>query len=167
MIGILLAVPVFLLVLMLQTTVMSTLTLLNGTADLVLLVLTAWAVQERVRSAVEWAAIGGVLVGIISHVPLVVPIAGYLAVAILARVLRARIWQSPLVSLFLATFAGSVILPALTWAALQFEGTSYPLMESINRVVLPGTLLNLLLALPVYTIVAGLAQSVYPEEVAA
>ena len=123
MIGIILAVPVFLIVLMLQTTVVSTLPLLNGTADLVLLVLLAWAVQERVRSAVEWAAIGGVLVGIISHVPLVAPIAGYLAVAILARVLRARIWQSPLVSLFLATFAGSVILPAFTWVALQFEGT--------------------------------------------
>ena len=68
MIGVILAVPVFLLVLMLQTTVMSTLPLLNGTADLVLLVLLAWAVQERVRSAVEWAAIGGALVGIISHV---------------------------------------------------------------------------------------------------
>jgi len=167
MIGVILAVPVFLLVLMLQTTVVSTLPLLNGTADLVLLVLLAWAVQERVRSAVEWAAIGGVLVGIISHVPLVAPIAGYLAVAILARVLRARIWQSPLVSLFLATFAGSVILPAFTWVALQFEGTTLPLMESINRVVLPGAVLNLLLALPVYTIIAGLAQSVYPEEVAA
>ncbi|MBN1373431.1 MAG: rod shape-determining protein MreD [Anaerolineaceae bacterium] len=166
MIGVILAVPVFLVVLMLQTTVMSTLPLLDGTADLVLLVLLAWSVQERVRSAVEWAAIGGALVGIISHAPLVAPIAGYLVVAILARVLRARIWQSPLVSLFLATFAGSVILPAFTWAALQFEGTSLPLVESINRVVLPGALLNLLLALPVYTIIAGLAQSVYPEEVA-
>lgn len=59
MIGVILAVPVFLFVLMLQTTVMSTLPLLNGTADLVLLVLLAWSVQERVRSSVEWAAIGG------------------------------------------------------------------------------------------------------------
>lgn len=165
MIGIILAVPVFLFVMMLQTTVVSSLPLLNGTADLVLLVLTAWAVQERVRSALEWAAIGGALVGLISHVSWVAPVAGYLAVVVLARVLRARIWQSPLVSLFLATFAGSVLLPALTWVSLQFEGTSLPLMESINRVVLPGTLLNLLLALPVYMIVASLAQSVYPEEV--
>jgi cell shape-determining protein MreD len=165
MIGILLAVPIFLFLLMLQTTVVSTLPLLNGTADLILLVLASWAVQERVRSAFEWAAIGGTLVGLISHSPLLVPLAGYLGVAIFARLLRGWIWQSPLVALFLTTFFGSLLLPALTWAALQFEGVSLPLIESFNRVILPGALLNLLLAVPVYMIIADLAQAVYPEEV--
>jgi rod shape-determining protein MreD len=167
MIGILLAVPVFLFLLMLQTTVVSTLPLLNGTADLFLLVLASWAVQERVRSAFEWAAIGGTLVGLVSHSPLLVPLAGYLGVAVFARLLRTRIWQSPLVACFLTTFFGSLLLPALTWGALQFEGVSLPIMESFNRVILPGILLNLLLAIPVYTVVAELAQAIYPEEVTA
>lgn len=167
MIGILLAVPIFLFLLMLQTTVVSTLPLLNGTADLILLVLASWAVQERVRSALEWAAIGGTLVGLVSHSPLLVPVAGYLGVAVFARMLRGRIWQSPLVALFLTIFFGSILLPALTWAALQFEGVSLPIIESFNRVILPGAILNLLLAVPIYTIIADLAQAVYPEEVTA
>ena len=49
--GALAAFPVLIITLMLQLAIISRLPLLHGTADLMLLVLVAWALQERVRTA--------------------------------------------------------------------------------------------------------------------
>lgn len=163
--AILIAFPILAFVLMLQTVVISTLPLVNGIADLVLLVLTAWSLQQRVRSAWAWALIGGTMVTLVSAVPMGVTLVGYLIVTGIARLMRYRVWQTPIFSMFLVTFVGSLISQGLVMVALIFEGTSLPVLDSLNLVVLPGTLLNLLLALPIYAIVSDLAQWVYPEEV--
>jgi cell shape-determining protein MreD len=150
---------------MLQTTVISTLPLLNGYADLILLGLAAWGLQERARSAWLWAVVAGALVHFVSAAPAFVPLAGYLAVTAIARLLRRRVWQTPIFSMFLVTFAGSLIAQGLVMGALIFDGIPLPVFDSINLVILPGTLLNLLLALPMYAVISDLAQWVYPEEV--
>lgn len=162
---VLLGLPVLIIVLILQSTIVSTLPLLSGFADLVMLVLIAWALQERARSAWLWALMAGAMVGLVSAAPFGVPMAGYLIVTALARIFRQRVWQTPILSMFLITFAGSLITQGLVIAALIFNGTVLPIFESLNLVVLPGTLLNLLLALPVYAIISDMAQWVYPEEV--
>lgn len=150
---------------MLQTTVVSTLPLVNGYADLLMLVLAAWSLQERARSAWIWAIVGGVMVSLVSAAPLGALFVGYLIVTASARLLRRRVWQTPIFSMFLVTFVGSLISQGLVMAGLYLRGTSLPVLESINLVVLPGTLLNLLLALPVYAVISDIAQWVYPEEV--
>ncbi len=68
--SVLLAFPVLLVTLMLQMVVASRLTLLQGSVDLVLLTLVAWALQERARTAWIWALIAGVAVSFISALPL-------------------------------------------------------------------------------------------------
>jgi hypothetical protein len=161
----LLGIPFLVFLIMLQTAVVSTLPLLHGTADLVLLVLVAWALQDRVPSAIEWGAIGGLMVGGIGATPFWVPLGAYLSAVSLARLLRRRVWQTPLLAMFITTIAGSLAIHVFTWAVLRIQGVPLPILESLNQVVLPATLLNLLLALPVYALVSDLAQSVYPEEV--
>lgn len=161
----LLGLPILAIALMLETIVVTTLPLVNGFADLILLVLVAWALQERARSAWVWALIGGLLIELVSASPAGVPLAGYLIVTGLARLLRRRVWQTPIFSMFLVTFLGSLITQGMEMAVLIFNGTPLPIYTSLNLVVLPGTLLNLLLALPVYALIADLAQWVYPEEV--
>jgi rod shape-determining protein MreD len=162
---ILIAIPVLGLVLMLQTIVVSSLPMLSGYADLVLLVLVAWALKDRGHSAWVWAVMAGLAVGVISAQPLLVPITGYLLVTALARLVRRRVWQTPILTMFLVVFVGSLLTQGLLMGVLIFFGTPLPIMDSINLVVLPGTLLNLLLALPVYALIADLAQWLYPEEV--
>lgn len=161
----LISIPILAFVLMLQTVVVSSLPLLNGYADLILLVLVAWALQGRARSAWIWAVVAGVYVGVVSALPTGIPLAGYLIVTAIARLFRRRVWQTPILSMFLVTFLGSLITQGLAMGALIFQGTPLPIYDSINLVILPGTLLNLLLALPVYAIVSDLSQMVYPEEV--
>ncbi len=161
----LLSIPIFLFVLMLQTVIVSSLPLLSGFADLVMLVLIAWALQERVRSAWIWTIVAGVMVSFVSALPTGVPLASYLIVIAMTRLIRQRLWQSPILSMFFVTFVGSLMTQGLAMGILIFKGTPLPITESINVVILPGTLLNLLLALPVYAVVTDLAQWVYPEEV--
>ncbi len=43
-----------------------------------------------------------------------------------------RVWQTPIFSMFLVTFVGSLITQALVMAALLFEGTSLPVLDSLN-----------------------------------
>jgi len=162
---ILLAVPILAFVLMLQTIIVSTLPLLSGYADLVLLVLVAWALQERVRTAWIWTVIAGLMVGTISALPVFVPVIGYLVVTAMTRLLITRVWQSSVLAMFLMTFVGSLVYQVLVMGVLITSGTSLPIADSLNLVILPGTLLNLLLALPVYAVVADMAQGIYPEEV--
>jgi len=150
---------------MLQTIVLSSLPLLNGVADLLLLVLVAWGLQDRVKNAWIWAAIGGGMMEFISGMPQFVPLACYLVVMAVARLVRRRVWQTPVLAMFLVTFVGSVASQGIGMAALLAAGTPLAILDSLNLVILPGTLLNLLLALPVYALVVDLAQWLYPEEV--
>lgn len=150
---------------MLQTIVLSSLPLLNGVADLVLLVLVAWGLQDRVKNGWLWAAIAGLMMEYISGLPQFVPLASYLLVMAVARIVRRRVWQTPVLAMFLVTFMGSVASQGLSMAALLATGTPIPILDGLNLVILPGTLLNLLLALPVFALVVDLAQWLYPEEV--
>ena len=161
----LISIPILAIALMLQTVVVSSLPLVNGYADLMLLVLVAWGLQGRARSAWIWAIVAGILVGLASSLPTGIPLLGYVIVMGIARLFRRQVWQTPILSMFLVTFLGSLITQGLAMIAVILHGTALPLYDSINLVILPGTLLNLLLALPVYAIISDLSQLVYPEEV--
>src|SRR6266540_6309759 len=100
----LVAVPVILLSVILQSAVISRIYLLAGIADLPLVMLSAWALQEEVDSAWQWAAATGLLVGFISGIPWIVPVLGYMVIVALARIFQRRIWQAPLLAMFSITF---------------------------------------------------------------
>jgi rod shape-determining protein MreD len=160
-----LALPVLVVLIMFQTVVVSRLPLLLGTADLILLALTAWALQERVKNAWVWTILGGVLVSVISAVPFYTPLIGYAAVTAIARVLQRRVWQTPVLAMFIATFLGTLITQGLSIIALKINGVPIDLQESLRLVILPSLLLNLVLAFPIRAIMVDLAAWVYPVEI--
>lgn len=162
--SILLGFPILFGLLMLQVAVVDSIPLLHGTGDLILLALIAWAVQDRVPVILDWALIGGVLVGVISHLPFAVPLLGYLAVTWMARTLSRQVWQTPLLAMTLASYVGTIVYHVFIWMVLFIQGTPLPVAESLNLVVLPAALLNLILALPVFSMVSDLAVMLYPEE---
>jgi hypothetical protein len=162
--SVLLAIPILGGLLMLQSAVLSQVPLLQGTTDLVLVALLAWALQKRVRTALQWAVIGGLLVGYVSEIPVWVVLAGYLAAVILGLILRQRVWQVPILAMLVTTFFGSIIAQLAVLIYLRIMQMPLPLLESVNLVILPGVLLNLLLALPFYAIFGDLANWLYPEE---
>jgi rod shape-determining protein MreD len=160
----LIAFPVLALVLILQTAIISRISLLSGAADLMLLVVVAWALQEQVESVWHWAALAGLLVGFVSAVPPIVPIIGYLLAAAFARFVIRQIWQSPILALFSVTFFSTLVYHIVTYLVLLLLGTPLPFGDVLALIVLPSVFLNFLLALPAHSLIHDLALWVYPVE---
>ena len=158
----LVAVPVILLTVMLQSAVISRVYLLSGSADLPLVMLAAWALQDGVDSAWHWAIATGLLVGFISGLSWVVPVVGYVTVVVLAYLFQRRVWQAPLLAMFSITFIGTIIVSFLSVGVLRFEDVPMPMSDVLGLVILPGVLLNMLLAIPVYAVMRDLARWAYP-----
>ncbi len=157
----LIAVPVILLAVILQSSIVSRITLLTGTADLPLVMLAAWAMQDDVETAWHWAIATGVLVGFVSGLSWVVPLASYILVIVLAQVLQRRVWQAPLLAMFSVTFLGTIGLSVFSLVVLRFSGISLAIADAFGLVTLPGILLNMLLAIPVFAVMRDLARWVY------
>jgi hypothetical protein len=161
----LIALPVLGLLVILQSAVVSRVPLLFGTADLILLALVAWAVQERVTSAWQWSIIGGLLVSFASAMPVSAVLAGYLLATGVALLLRQRVWQIRLLATLAAAFFGTIITQAITVFYLRFNGADIPILEAFNIITLPSALLNLAVAVPMYALISDLANWLYPEEI--
>ena len=136
-----------------------------GTADLILLVLVAWSLQERVRNAWQWAIIAGLIVAYVSAMDAIIPVANYLIVTFMALLLRQRIWQVPILAMLAVTFVGSLVVNIITVVYLSITGTPLPLLDTLNLIILPSIFLNILLAIPVYALIKDLAEWLYPEEI--
>lgn len=161
----LLAIPIFGLLAIFQSAIVSRMALLQGTADLILLVVIAWALQERVRTAWQWAIIAGFIVAYVSAMDSIIPIASYLLVTGLTLLLRQRIWQVPILAMLAVTFIGSLLVNVLTVLYLSVTGTPLPFVATLNLIILPSIFLNLLLAIPIYALVKDFSEWLYPEEI--
>jgi hypothetical protein len=163
--SIFLALPVLGLALMLQTGIVSRINLLSGSADLVMTILVAWSLQERVNSAWYWAITAGLMVGFVSGLPWYLPLSGYLLVVGISRLMHQRIWQAPLLASFVSVFLGTFGFHLLTIGYLLLMGGTFKFSDSISLIILPSTLLNLLLVIPMYYLIKDLAEWVHPSEV--
>lgn len=164
MIKSLLAFPILVLVVIIQTAIVARMQLLSGSADLMLVVLAAWALQEQVETSWHWAVLGGIMVAFVSGAPFAATIIGYVSVVGLARLVLRRVWELPILAMFFVTFIGTLIFQTITYGALLVTGGTIPSDEAFSLIVLPSVLLNLLFALPVSVIMRELALWMYPIE---
>jgi hypothetical protein len=163
--AIFLALPILGLMVILQSAIFSQVHLLYGTIDLVLLVVIAWAVQERVKTAWHWGVIAGLLASLATAVPALAVIAAYVLSTAVAIYMRQIFWQRPLLAMISATFLGTMITHAISLAALVIDGTPIALLEAFYMITIPSAMLNLLLAVPIYALVIDLANWLYPEAI--
>ena len=160
----LIAVPVIVLAVILQSSIVSRITLLSGIADLPMVMLAAWAMQDEVDTAWHWAIATGILVGFVSGLSWLVPVLGYLVVVAFAQILQRRVWQAPLLAMFSVTFLGTISLSIFSLVALRFSGIPLGVADVFGLLTLPSILLNMLLAIPVFAVMRDLARWVYPTQ---
>ena len=156
--------PILVILLILQTVIIRHLPLLGGTADLLLLWLVAWGLQNRGKHVWYGALFAGILMGFVSAVPWYASFISYLVIAGLSRFLNKRFWQSPLIALFIVTFICSLSQNLIVFTALKISGAAINWDVALRQITVPSVFLNLLLALPVYAIVNDMAQWIYPPE---
>ncbi|MBI5825142.1 MAG: hypothetical protein HZB18_14020 [Chloroflexi bacterium] len=158
------AFPLLGLAVILQSAIVSQVKLISGYADLPLLMLAAWALQERVKSAWLWAVLVCLMIGFVSSMPWLVVAAGYLGVIFMAQILQRRVWQAPLLAMFSVIFMGTLFIHLLSFAVLRILGTPFAFADVIGLITLPSLLLNMLFSIPVYALMRDLAHWVYPLE---
>jgi rod shape-determining protein MreD len=159
----LVAIPVIIFAVILQSAMISRIYLLSGIADLPLVMLAAWALQDEVDSSWHWAVAFGLMVGFVSGIPWYVYVMGYGVVVALAQLLQKRVWQAPLLAMFTVTFLGTAALCIIAFLALRIANVNIALGEVLGLVVLPSVLLNMLLAIPVFAVMRDLSRWVYPS----
>lgn len=159
----LIALLVIIFSVILQSSVVSGIRLLSGSADLPLILVAAWALQDKVDTAWHWAVATGILVGFVSGISWVVPVAAYVVIVVLAKILQMRVWQAPLLAMFSITFLGTIVLDAFAYGSLRFSGVLIPFQDAFGLQTLPRILLNLLFAIPVYAVIRDLAYWMYPS----
>ena len=160
----LVAFPLIALAVILQSSIVSQVKLLSGYADLPLIMIAAWALQERVKSAWHWAVLACAMLGFVSKMPWPALVIGYLTIVFVAQALQKRVWQAPLLAMFSVTFFGTLFMSFLSFVVLQILGTTLPLGDVVGLIALPSLLLNMLFSIPVYTFMRDLARWVYPPE---
>ena len=99
--------------------------------------------------------------------PFGVYVIAYLIATSVARVLKRRVWKAPYLSMLAATFIGTLVVHFVAYFSRIISGVDIPVISALNLIFLPGLLLNLLLAIPVYSLMHDLAGWLYPEELEA
>lgn len=158
------AVPFLGLLVVIESAVVSRVPLLEGKADLILLALVGWALQDHVKGVWFWVLIGGMAVGLSSAMPFGVLLAGYIAAVWLSTLLKRRVWKIPFLAMLASVFLGTLIIDLISLITVSLQGIILPLLEVFNLIVLPSLLLNILLALPMYIIIKDIARWFFPEE---
>lgn len=151
----------------LQMTVFSRINLIAGSPDLVLLFIAAWSLQERVKNAWLWTAVFGLIISVISAMPFYAPLIGYLGVVVISKILQKRVWRIPILAMFIVTLLGTFFQQAVYIIVLQVSGSPISWIESLDSVVVPSVLLNLIFALPIFAVASELVSRIYPLEVEA
>ena len=148
---------------LLQVTLMMRINLLQGSADLVLIVLVSWMLQPGNRPTWVWGLPAGLMIGYASALPDYIPMIGYLAAAGLGQVLHRRIWQVPLLTLISATLLGTLATHLTTMIYLWLTSQPVDLLEALNLVTVPSMLLNLILVLPINALMGEVSKLLTPE----
>jgi rod shape-determining protein MreD len=147
-----------------QSTIVSTTPILQGTADLILLFIVAWALQDRVDSAWQWCFIGGIFASLYSALPFGAFIVAYLICVGITRLVRHRIWKAPFLAMLAAIFISTIVVQVISMLSRIVMGVSVSFIDMFNLILLPSLLLNLILAIPVFSIMRDVAGWLYPEE---
>ena len=154
--------PILALAVILQSSIVSRISLLSGYADLVLIIVITWTLQEGVTTAWHWALLAGIMTAIITGLPWAVPLVGFLLAVLLAQFIQKRVWQAPLITVFTVTFICSLVSYVLTFVVLNLIGASLSTGEAFSLVILPSMLLNLLFAIPIFWLMRDLARWINP-----
>ncbi|MBI1795392.1 MAG: hypothetical protein HYR70_14545 [Chloroflexi bacterium] len=157
------AIPLLGLAVILQSAIVSQVSLLAGYADLVLVILAAWALQEGVTTAFHWAFLAAIMVSFSSRLPWFIYVAGYFGVVFMGLILQRRVWRAPLLAMFSVTFLGTLTMHLLSYAYLRVAGDPLPFRDSMGLITLPSLLLNLLLSIPIYGFMRDIARWVFPS----
>ncbi len=164
--GLLVLIPVSALLVIVQTAVLPFFELLEGRADLLLLLVVAWALTGRLLQSMVLGLVAGLLLDLLSGVPLGVSAIALIAAANVATLAQGRLWRAHQFAALGAVLLATIVYYAILGLTVLLVHPGTDLALALARIVLPATLLNLLLAIPAAQLAGSLERTLYPPKVA-
>ncbi len=155
-----LGLPVLLLAVALQTTLMPQLRLWDGGPDLVLLCVLVWSLRAPLPESIAWALTGGIMQDLLSVAPTGQSAIGLVLLVIVVDLLREQLSRVGMPALALLTGAGTLAQQLLMWTLFALQGFTVDFLDDLGYVIFPSVLYNLALVWPVYAILRYLQRRV-------
>lgn len=149
----------------LQASLVNHLRLLDGRPDVVLLAVVGWSLAAGPGPAMTWGLIGGLFLDLLSGHPFGTCALTLTIIAYLTSRAASRFWSAHPLTPLAVILVASAVFYSTELAALLLMGHSLDLTYAALRVALPGTFLNLLLALPVSQLMESLHRMLFPPQV--
>jgi len=162
--SVILSIPTLGLIAILQSAVVSRLPLNHGTADLVLVVLVAIALQKNVSTSWQWSIVGGLFMDFLSGLPFGIFTGSYLLATGLALIIRERIWRFSFLMQLLVVFFGTIFSHALSFLVLFLQGSEISLGTVLQVVTLPSVILNFMISLPIFILTQDVLEQINPQD---
>lgn len=164
--GLLVLLPLSVLLVVLQTAVLPSFELLDGRADLVLLLVVAWALTGRLVQAMILGVVAGMLLDLLSGIPLWISAIALIAAANVATLAQGRLWRAHQFAALGTVLLATAVYYAILALAVLLTHPGTDLVLGLTRIILPAVLLNLLLAIPAVQLAGSLERALYPPKVA-
>ncbi len=148
--GSFLSVPVLIVVVIIQATLVPQVAILGGRPDLMFLTVVAWSVYAPLNESVTWAFVGGILLDLLSAAPTGTSIPGLVLVVFVANVLKNQLYSLNWLMLLGIIGIGTIVQQLVIMIILSMTGFIVPFGDSLGYVVLPTAAYNLVFALPIY-----------------
>lgn len=158
-------IPLLIVLAILQTTVLADIHFFDGRPDIILLVVIGWALAGGDRQAMIWGLVGGLLLDSFSGLPLGSTAISLVVIAFLVSLYAGRVWEANLLMPLGIVLTTSVLFHFLALGWVFAIGRSIDLQYAITRVILPSTILNLFLILPISQLTLSLYRRLYPPEI--
>jgi rod shape-determining protein MreD len=129
-----------------QTTLLSRISVLGGQPNLMLLVVLLWSLMRGVDEGLTWAFLGGLIVDLLSGGPLAGTAIALLAAAYLAGQSLAEQVGSLAVRSVILTVLGTATYHLVLVTVLNWTGHTVDWPFAVTRVALPSVVLNGVLA---------------------
>lgn len=166
MLEVIVGLPIFAIAAFLQVTIFSKIRLVNGAVNLVMLCLIVWSINSSTRYSWIMAVWSGLLMSYVSAMPLKSYMWFNLGVWGFIWLIKKRIWQMPIILTLFVTIVSTLLEALLTLALLTLQGANLDYVLSLNRVIVPSLIMNLLFIIPVYAFLNDVINTIYINEAA-
>jgi rod shape-determining protein MreD len=159
-----LVLPLVVVVAVLQTTVLSHLTVWGVFVDLPLLIVVSWSLAQGPREGMVWGFVVGIAVDLFSGAPFGAATLSLMAASGLAALGRRSVFAArvvfPVVIAFLATILYDLSFLSIVWVS----GRPVSWLDSLFRIILPSAALNAVLMPAVFAAMRVLSSRFSQEE---
>jgi len=157
-------VPLLVVVALLQVTVAPHLTLLGARSDLMLLTVVSWSLLRGPREGIMWGFVGGLCLDLFSGGPFGLSALTLMAIGFFSGLGEMNVYRSRIALPIIAALTATLIHGFLYLSLSYIMGRSAAWLDTLLQVMLPSTLFNSLLVVPIYAIFRWLHRKTSREE---